>query len=105
MAGKLNLAQPRPAAVPANQGGQLCILHDFSGESGWNGLKTNVEGKLFPKLLDIPSRISLFPKKSHHRTKKLILYLICRAVRDQSGSCGDGQVESRAESTTLSTVS
>jgi hypothetical protein len=32
MAGKLHLTQPRPAAMPADQGGQLIVLHDFSGD-------------------------------------------------------------------------
>jgi hypothetical protein len=31
MAGKLNLTQPRPAAVPTNQRCQLVGLHDLSG--------------------------------------------------------------------------
>jgi hypothetical protein len=34
MAGKLNLTQPRPAAVPANQRRQLIGLHDLSGVTG-----------------------------------------------------------------------
>jgi hypothetical protein len=34
MAGKLNLTQARPTAMPADQGSQLVGLHDFSGEMG-----------------------------------------------------------------------
>jgi hypothetical protein len=34
MAGKLNLTQARPTAMPADQGSQLVALHDFSGELG-----------------------------------------------------------------------
>jgi hypothetical protein len=33
MPGKLHLTQPRPAAVPTDQGRQLHWLHDFSGEN------------------------------------------------------------------------
>jgi hypothetical protein len=34
MAGKLNLTQSRPTAMPTDQGGQLFDLHDLSGETG-----------------------------------------------------------------------
>jgi hypothetical protein len=42
MAGKLNLTQARPTAMPTDQGSQLLGLHDFSGEVG---MKFGVCGK------------------------------------------------------------
>jgi hypothetical protein len=35
MAGKLNLTQPRPTAMPTDQGCQWVGLHDLSGKMGF----------------------------------------------------------------------
>jgi hypothetical protein len=50
MAGKLDLTQARPTAMPADQGSQLVGLHDFSGEMGME-LKTLWERVLNDRII------------------------------------------------------